>query len=315
MIVHHLNPFAIAQVSGQSPQSEQELGIRVLDEKNLGVRVLINLSMDKLQQLTAYTDWSGNATFHGLAPGTYMLVISAAGQELYRNQLTLKTGQGFRSEVVRLHNVTIIDRTETVSLNDLGASPEAYRQYLAGIEAIRAGNLEEALQILDNALKIYPAYSKSHNARGIVFHMTQRSKEAEGAFRDAIKFDADSLEPRINLGNLLLESNRPYEARTELQKALEVDAENLTALDLLLESMLVTDDEMSAVSLVRSLHRRSTKHPAHLHLEIASTLNGHGMIDLAAEQYSLVLQDGPSLSERLEAEAALAGVLNQGNHN
>jgi tetratricopeptide (TPR) repeat protein len=305
------HPSAIAQDSGQSLLSRQELQIRVLDDQNLGVRALINLGIDELQQQTAYTDWSGNTTFRGLTPGTYTLLIKAAGGELYRSQLTLKSGEGSRSEVVRLHNVILTERTDKVSVNDLRVPSEAYKYYLTGITAIRAGNLEKALQSLDMAVMIYPAHSKSHNARGVVLHMAQRIKEAEGAFRNAIKFDAYSLEPRLNLGNLLLESNRPSEAKLELWRAVELEPENMTAIELLVESMLMTRDEVSAAALVRSLHGRNARHSAGLHLGIASALTDHGMIDLAIEQCSLVLQDGPTFSERLEAEAFLSRLRNQ----
>ena len=304
-------PSAIAQDSGQSLPSRQEVQIRVLDDRDLGVRALINLGIDELQQRTAYTDWSGNATFRGLAPGTYTLVVRVGEEELYRDQLTLKSGKGSKSEVVRLHNLTLTERTDKVSVNDLRVPSEAYKYYLTGIAAIRAGNLEKALQFLDMAVMIYPAHSKSHNARGVVLHMAQRIKEAEGAFRNAIKFDAHSLEPRLNLGNLLLESNRPSEAKLELWRAVELEPENMTAIELLVESMLITRDEESAASLVRSLHGRNAKHSAGLHLRIASTLTDHGMIDLAIEQCSLVFQDGPSLSEHLQAEAFLSRLRNQ----
>ena len=301
----------------EAPSSNgHDLRIRVVDDKNLGVRVMITLVDLRIYapvELIAYTDWSGNATFRELPLGNYTVIVSSAGNELHRSQLAFKSAKGSTYEVVHLHNVTFADRTDKISLNDLNAPPEAYRQYLAGVKAIRAGDFEKALLALDKALMIYPGYSKSYNARGVAFHMIQNARQAEDSFRHAIEFDMDSLEPRINLGNLLLESNRPSEARIELQKAVEIDAENLTATELLLESMLVTHDESSAVSLARSLHRKGAKHPARFHLKIASALEEHGMVDLQAEEYSTLLQDEPSPSEKLQAEAFLSRLRNREN--
>ena len=75
---------------------------------------------------------------------------------------------------------------------------------MKGIDALRSEHIEKALSFLDEALKIYPAHSQSHNARAVALHQIQRNDEAEKAFRMALRFDGESLEPRFNLGKLLL---------------------------------------------------------------------------------------------------------------
>lgn len=258
-----------------------ELRIRVVDRRGLGARVLVDLDSDGSPAFSAYSDWSGNVAFPGLVAGQYTVVIMLNGQEIYQKMLMLAEGQNLKSEVVSLPAFTFT--TEETSVNDLRAPANAYKLYLEGLEAIRSGHLEEALEDLDGALKIYPTHSRSHNARGVALHMSRRNHEAEEEFRAAIRFDAKSLEPRFNLGKLLLECNKPVEAKEELQRALELDneseSESVATVELLVDSMLLTHDTASAISLTESLHRKGVKYPARIDLRIASELRKEGKVE------------------------------------
>ena len=108
------------------------------------------------------------------------------------------------------------------------------------------------------------------------------------------------------MGALLLKTNRATEAKAELQKAFDLSPDNGAAVPLLLKSLLVTHDELWAASLSKSLHAQSSRHPVQIHTLIAIALAAHGIVDLAAEQYSLLVQDKPSAPERRQAQVALA---------
>lgn len=276
-------------LSESAASSRTELRIRVLDRKNLGARVLVDLDSQGSPAFSAYTDWSGNVAFQGLPAGKYTVVIVLNGQQVYRKTLTLPESPYVQNEVLRLSAFKFTYKTDKTSVNDLGTPEKAYKLYLEGLEAIRSGNLEQALEDLDAALNRSPAHSKSHNARGVVLHMSQRNNEAEEEFRAALRFDPESFEPLFNLGKLLLECNRPKEARAELQRAFELDSESIATVELLVDSMLMTHDTKSAVSLTESLHRRGLKYPARIDLQIAAELRKAGMVELAAKQYSLAL--------------------------
>jgi len=272
--------------------------------------VLVDLDSEGSPAFSAYTDWSGNVVFQRLPASKYTVVIMLDGQEVYRKTLTLRDNQYVKNEVLHLPAFNFTSKTDKTSVNDLRAPAKAYKLYLEGMKAIRSGNFEEALQNLDAALEIYPAHSKSHNARGVVLHMNRRNSEAEEEFRAALRFDPESFEPQFNLGKLLLECNRPTEARAELQRAFELDS-SIATVELLVDSMLMTHDTNSAVSFTESLHRKGLKYPARIDLQIARELRKEGMTGLAAEQYSLALEDEPSLLEQHEAETAISRTQNQ----
>jgi Tfp pilus assembly protein PilF len=268
-----------------------ELQVQVLNDSNSGSRAKVSLSTDQSPEFIAYTDEFGNAYFHGVPIGSYILVVSIGGKELYRDQLSLNKTEGFRSEVVRIHSPADSSRAETVSVNDLAAPEKARKSYLSAVKAIRKHNWQEALQDLSRALMIYPQYAKAYNARGVVLAIVKQDQEAEAAFRNAIRFNPEVPEAHLNLGKFLLDTGRSSEAKDELQKAVDLDDANPPAVHLLVDCMIRIHDENSAVLLMRSLHRRQVQHAARLHLEIASELKNHGNLELAAEQSSLIQKD------------------------
>jgi tetratricopeptide (TPR) repeat protein len=304
----------IAGEKESAVSNAQKIHIRVLDGKDLGARVLVELLLNGSRAASAYTDWSGNVTFRGIVPGKYTLAITVPGQVVYHKDLNVQEGQNLANAVLRIPNVVFTSETGKAAVNDLRAPPKAYRSYLEGMDAMRSGNPEEALLRLDDALKIYPAHSKSHNARGVALHMLNRNEEAEAEFRAAARFDAKSFEPQFNLGKLLLDSHRPFEARAVLQRAFDLDKENVATAELLTDSMLMMHNTEPAILLAKSLDRRGLKYPARVHLQIASELSKEGMLKPAAEQYRLALEGDPSLPERHEAETALSLMGSQGTH-
>jgi tetratricopeptide (TPR) repeat protein len=170
---------------------------------------------------------------------------------------------------------------------------------------IAAQNWEEALASFNNALKTYPRYARALNAKGAVLAFMARLNEAESTFRQAIELDPRLAESHFNLGKLLLESNRQSEAKSEFALSLDLGYENPSAVELLVQSMLETHDEDSAVSVVRSLHWKHIRHAPGLHLEIGSALERVSKPELAIEQYSVALKENPMESDRKKAETAL----------
>ena len=291
-----------ARAQGIATQHRQ-LHVRVLDHKNHGVSAKVSLTSYDTAAFS-YTDRMGNADFYEIPAGNYALVVTVGGTEMHRDQISLLNAEGFRSELVRLH-VPAVSRAQTVSVNELGVPKSAKNYYSTGKKAVAVQNWEEALAAFNNAIKTYPRYAKALNAKGAVLAVTGQLSEAELTFRRAVELDPKLAESHFNLGKLLLESNRQLEAKSELTLSVDLGYQNPAAIDLLVQSMLETHDEDSAVLLVRSLHRTHIGHAPGLHLEIGSALERLSKAELAIDQYSLALKENPTESDRKKAEIAL----------
>lgn len=288
-----------------------EISIQVLDQKYaaVGAARLAIVTPGK-PDIAAVTDRSGTAKFRDIAVGGHTLIVILEGSEVYRDEFAVRESVGMKSASVRVFINTGKShfQMDTISANDLKAPAKARKHYQSALESIRSHDYPKAIQFLKQALAVYREYARAHNAKGVVFGLMDKVLESEAEFRDAIRYDSEFAEPHINLGRLLLESERLSEARDELQTAVDLKQEHIPAIELLIEAMLSIHDENSAVSLIRSLHSRGTAHPAQFHLRIASELERHTMIPLAREQYSLVLQDQPSDSEHGLAVRALSRI-------
>ena len=111
---------------------------------------------------------------------------------------------------------------------------------------------------------------------------------------------------RDSTGKLLLEAGRSLEAKEQLQTAVALNPDHLPSIELLLDSLLATRDESSAVTLLGSLHRRHVSHPAQWHLDVGAALVERGKHQEARRQYAAVASDDPTPTERREAELALS---------
>jgi Tfp pilus assembly protein PilF len=249
----------------------RQLHVQVLNQDNHGLLAKVTLRNDETLDLVTYTDRTGNADFYGIPAGNYVLIVTVGGTETHRDQISLLNTEGSRSELVRL-NLPSNKRGRIVQVDELTIPKAAKEYYDAGMEAVGGHNWAKARAGFNDAVTTYPRYARAFNALGVVLAITAQLNEAESAFRRAIELNPQFAEPHSNLGKLLLESNRAPEARKELERSLKLGAGTSSTIELLVESMILTHDEDSAVSFVRSLHLKNIAHAPGLHLEIGSAL-------------------------------------------
>jgi tetratricopeptide (TPR) repeat protein len=282
------------------------LRVQVQDDDGAFVRARVELSsLRPPLRLVEYSDASGHVEFTGLLPGLYTLTAGAAGRQLYRNELTLSRSDRLSTEVIHISRPAANGKPEIVSVNELSVPAKAKSLFDAGVAAVHSNRWPSAIEVFSQAIAVYPPYARAHNALGVALAITKKQKEAEQAFRRAIQADKTFAEPHYNLGKLLLDTSRPIEARCELERDVQLDPRNSDAIELLVESMIRTYDEDAAIALLSSAHKSNIPHPVQLHLEIAFVLEKHSRLELAYEQYSLVLKEDPSESERRQANAGL----------
>src|SRR5574338_865942 len=90
-----------------------------------------------------------------------------------------------------------------------------------GVEALRAGRLQDALREFDQALAANEKFPEAHLGRALVLELGfGRMDEAERAYRRAIALRPDYSEARNDLGQLLAKTGRYPQALVEFDAAL-----------------------------------------------------------------------------------------------
>ncbi|WP_184449442.1 FecR domain-containing protein [Rhizobium sp. BK538] len=96
-------------------------------------------------------------------------------------------------------------------------------QARARVRAGFEGNLDGALEDLNNAIKVAPGSSMAWNDLGLLQDARGASREAEAALKKAIELDPDDPISHANLAILYLDQSRMKEAKREIDLALAAD--------------------------------------------------------------------------------------------
>ena len=94
--------------------------------------------------------------------------------------------------------------------------------YNLGIVLLGSGRGDEAIDQLQAALKLNPGFAQAHYSLGNALLQRGQLDEAMVHFQKALQLQPNLADARINLGNLLLQKGQADEAIAQFQKALEV---------------------------------------------------------------------------------------------
>lgn len=142
--------------------------------------------------------------------------------------------------------------TQAAKQDDPTRAIELFNQ---GQEAHSKGELEKALELYAEAIKLLPEFPEAEYQRGIIYETQDKFAEAEESFRRAMAYKQDWTLPMAALGNLLVSQQRFADARSVLEKAVSLDPMCIPCYPALTE--LYIDSNTSAPSLKRLLQKLS----------------------------------------------------------
>jgi len=96
------------------------------------------------------------------------------------------------------------------------------RNNLGGALLVR-GEIEEAIQQLQEGLRLDPNYAEAHSNLGVALARRGRSADAIDHYREALRLDPYQTQAYSNLGNALLQQGRVREAITSFEEGLAMD--------------------------------------------------------------------------------------------
>ena len=116
----------------------------------------------------------------------------------------------------------------------LGAAPEyAKAHYALGSAFVANGMLDEATTAFRRTIEVKPNHSGAHNNLGGLMEASGNLIDAEAHYRLAVQFDPRSVDSQYNMGRLLQQKGNPEEALTYYEAALALqpdDAQILTTM-------------------------------------------------------------------------------------
>jgi Tfp pilus assembly protein PilF len=101
----------------------------------------------------------------------------------------------------------------------------AHTLFNLALEAQAAGDLEQAMTLLQQAVKLAPTLKRAYNSLGNLYYQRQQYDDAVAMYRQALALDPDYTQARNNLGSAYMQLSQHERAIEELQKVLQADGE------------------------------------------------------------------------------------------
>ncbi len=195
------------------------------------IRVVLELSTGGVAA-EIFSDSVGNFEFRLLPSSSYRVIVPGDGRTYETTQEQVDLYGSFS----RTFNVQIYLKdksadpaarpgSQTVSAAGFSQKipKDAARLYEKGEKKAREGKNEEAVTLLQNALKSFPDYLLALNKLGEQYLVLNRPAEAQAAFEKALVVNARHPLTHVNLGALLYSLKRLPEAVTHLETANRLD--------------------------------------------------------------------------------------------
>ncbi|MFQ6110651.1 MAG: tetratricopeptide repeat protein [Nitrospinota bacterium] len=165
------------------------------------------------------------------------------------------------------------------------------------LSLLAAGNPEEALPPLREALKEEPGDGALHNALGEALKALGRDEEAVSAFREGVRLSGGVVEYRLNLANLLQELGRKEEASEAFAEAGRLGRGNARALLAAARLKGTLGDIKAARSLIAEGLRISPEEKVPFYLLEAELLLEQGRGEAALDMLRRAQREAPTDAE------------------
>ncbi|MBN2801300.1 MAG: tetratricopeptide repeat protein [Deltaproteobacteria bacterium] len=164
--------------------------------------------------------------------------------------------------------------------------------YRAGVEALRAGNAEEAVRLLGLALTVDPEHVPSLSNRAVALRSLGELDEAVADLRHAAHLDGGIPDVWRALAQTLLELGQADEAAEAARRAADLSPEEPKALGLLARVLLTAGRPEEALAPARKAARLAPADPAHV-LTLGEVSLQAGKLEAAERAFQKLLALDP----------------------
>lgn len=226
--------FSVKTISAQNSIN----GI-ILDENRRPVPKIDVELLDEFERLikTTKTTTSGLYFFQGLPGGTYYVQVRTDGTNYKSVKERIQLGQGNRTnrttgaisgiESLQINFTLEIDNrnsSKTPINNEVvfaqSVPPDAEKYFENALKKIKDEKHDEAIQELENALKIFPEYFLALEKIGYEYLAVNKFAEAENVFAKASQINPKSFSAKSGLGIAQYKLGKKTEAAKTLEEAI-----------------------------------------------------------------------------------------------
>jgi Tfp pilus assembly protein PilF len=267
------------------------------------------------------SDFDGRFRFRNIPSGTYSLSIIIPGAGEFRS--TVDVTPAFADEHGRVEKQFSYDEETLaddamplqqgmVSVRELSIPRRALQEYSAARDDLHREKVESARRHLEKAVEVAPQFLEAINYLGVLAYQRRDFSKAEEYFRSALKVDAESYEPLVNLGGTLLSLGRSAEAlevNRRAQAAQPNDA--LSNSQLGLSYYLLGKDE-EALNYLLLAEQIDPAHFTNPQIPLANIYLRYSQVEAAIEELEDFLERHPDSPEAESVQTMLRKIRDGG---
>ena len=165
---------------------------------------------------------NGVVRFTSLANATYTIIVSVAGYKDARDETDITPNKSM-SEVTITMERPGGDSSQQPDAKGVMLAPKAKKEAQKGIDAMRAGQYEEAQMHLEAAYQLAPGNPDLNDRMAELFLTTKNYDKAQTYLQQALSIDPDNAGALTDLGWLRVQQGDNAAAETTLQRAITAD--------------------------------------------------------------------------------------------
>jgi tetratricopeptide (TPR) repeat protein len=183
---------------------------------------------------------------------------------------------------------------------------EAEKEYLSAVKSLTKGDKDEAINRLNKAIKVFPAYFLALQQLGLLHVEKERYLEGIDALRKAIAINSKGAESHLGLGMAYVNLDHLKEAVEELNIALTLDLKLFRA-HLYLGMVLISKGDLQAAerSLKQAYAVGGPTQARAAHLYLASIYDTRKEYQKAINELETYIRNNPKASNASRIQEAI----------
>lgn len=223
-------------------------------------------------------DSNGAFRFRNLRAGTYTVAVYVPVRGEARQTVEIGPGTADAKSCVTLTLAfqdsdwvfnDAVRRRNSVSMKQLAIPEAALADYREAAKHLGKHDVAAAVQRLQHAVELAPQFADAWNELGTIAYQSQQYDRAEHCFRTALDQDPHAYEPLVNLGGVLINTNKLDEALMYNQDAVLVRPNDALANSQLGLTYFVVGNYGLAVKYLEIARKIDPSHFSHPQLVLA----------------------------------------------
>jgi tetratricopeptide (TPR) repeat protein len=329
-MVHH-RPLALlllpllclplSQVVAEHQTGNIHVDVTYPDDRAAGAQLRVGLisGSNGNQIAETFTNDRGQATFLNVALGNYHVSVSGEGIQATQSEtFEVDARKVTQSILVRVQpapenaeaNATKAGGS-TISASDLRMPKKASQEFDKATKLIAQQQWQKAIDQLNKALALYPAYAEAYNNLGVVYARLGDSDKEREALQKAIAANARFAPALVNLARMEMKEQNFAAAEAHLNQATAADPTDARTLTLLAQAQLLDHHYEDAIASAGKVHAMSHDSYALVHYLAARACERLNRLPDAVRELKLFLTEEPSGERATAARQEMAAIQKQ----